>query len=114
MALTGIFIRLIYTSEKPVAALVVLAALQPLYMFWGYFKADIHHNIAIFFSKERNWDQALHHYHEVHKLNPDFVMSLYFEGNVFNDRFNMQKVSNPAWNDEPGQVRDDYERALDA
>jgi len=28
--------------------------LSPLYQFWGYFKADIHHNVAIYFSKERS------------------------------------------------------------
>ena len=113
-ALTGIFIRLVMLSENPVAALVVLAALQPLYLFWGYFKADVHHNIAIFFSKERNWDKALENYLIVSKLNPDFAMSKYFMGNVFNDRFNMQKIYNPAWGDTNDVARDDYERALDA
>lgn len=114
LVLGYLFARLVLLSENPVVPLVVLVSLQPLWLFWGYFKADIHHNIAIFFSKERNWDQALHHYHIVHELNPDFVMSLYFEGNVYNDRFNMDKQYNPNWGDKDGVARDDYERALDA
>lgn len=108
------FGRLIYLSEKPTVAMTVLAAVYPLYMFWGYFKADVNHNMAIFFSKERRWDKALEHYFKVHDLNPDFVMSLYFMGNVYNDRFNMQRVYNPAWGDKNNVARDDYERALDA
>lgn len=114
VGLGAAFCWLIFLSENPAVALAVLLALKPVYQCWGYFKADIHHNIAIFFSKDRKWDQALDHYMQVHELNPDFVMSEYFMGNVFNDRFNMDKVSNPAWGDKPGQIRDDYERALDA
>lgn len=114
LALGAFFLKLVYLSQNPAVALVILGSLHPLYMFWGYFKADVHHNIAIFFSKERQWDKALEHYLIVNKLNPDFVMSLYFTGNVFNDRFNMQKIYNPAWGDRDDVSRDDYERALDA
>jgi O-antigen ligase/tetratricopeptide (TPR) repeat protein len=114
LGLGAAFVRLVLLAQNPAGPFLVLAACFPMYQFWGYFKSDIHHNIAIYFSKERNWDQALHHYFEVHRLNPDFVMAHYFEGNVYNDRFNMQKVSNPAWGDKPGVARDDYERALDA
>lgn len=106
------FAKLVLLSHNPAVPLVVFLSLHPLYLFWGYFKADVYHNIAIFFSKERNWDQALHFYLRVAKLNPDFVMSRYFMGNVYNDRFDMRKIENKAWGDEPGQVRDDYERAL--
>lgn len=112
--LSFVFARLALMSQNPAVPLVVLAALQPLYVFWGYFKADIHHNIAIFFSKERNWDNALAHYFTVHKLNPNFVMSLYFMGNVYNDRFNMDKVYRPEWGDSNNVPRDDYERAMDS
>lgn len=106
------FAKLVLLTENPVVPLIILVSLQPLWWFWGYFKADIHHNIAIYYSKERNWDQALHHYQIVHELNPDFVMSEYFMGNVFNDRFDMDKVYNPMWGDKDGVARDDYERAL--
>ncbi|MBI5630322.1 MAG: tetratricopeptide repeat protein [Elusimicrobia bacterium] len=113
LAMTFLFVKLVYLSEKPAVALAVLAALYPLRIFWGYFKADVHHNVGIFFSKQRQWDQALHHYQIVQENNPNFVMSLYFMGNVFFDRFNMDKQYNPAWGDRDNQPRDDYERALD-
>ncbi len=113
-SLSWIFARLVYLSENPLVSLLVLAALQPLYLFWGYFKADIHHNVAIAFSKVRNWEKALEHYLLVRKHNPDFVMSRYFMGNVFNDRFDMRRIYNPAWGDQESLPRDDYERALDS
>ena len=117
LVLGGILARLVLLSQNPAVGLTVLLAvgtpLSPLYLFWGYFKADVHHNIAIFFSKERNWDQALANYFKVRELNPNFVMSMYFMGNVYNDRFDMRKLSNPAWGDKPDVARDDYERAMD-
>jgi tetratricopeptide (TPR) repeat protein len=114
LSLGWFFIRLAYMSENPLTPLLIAAAFYPMQQFWGYFKADIHHNLAIFFSKERRWDDALANYALVHKLNPDFVMSLYFTGNVFHDRFNMDKIYNPNWGDTNNVPRDDYERALDA
>ena len=105
-------VRLCFMSENPVISLLILAMLSPLNLFWGYFKADIHHNVAIYFSKERNWDAAVANYLIVNKLNPDFVMAKYFLGNVFNDRFNMTKVYNPNWGDSGDVPRDDYERAV--
>jgi O-antigen ligase/tetratricopeptide (TPR) repeat protein len=109
-----ILIRLAYLAENPLVPALVVAMCWPMYIFWGYFKADIHHNIAIFFSKERRWDEALHHYFKVRQLNPNFVMSVYFMGNVYNDRLDMNRVDNPRWGDARGQARDDYERAIDA
>ncbi len=114
VCLGGILARLVQLSAKPGVALAILAMLWPLYQFWGYFKADVHHNVAIYFSKERKWDEALSHYLQVKKLNPNFAMSMYFMGNVYNDRFDMNKVYNPGWGDADGQPRDDYERALDS
>ncbi|MBI3565140.1 MAG: O-antigen ligase family protein [Elusimicrobia bacterium] len=105
-------IRLCLMSENPVVPMIALACLNPLYLFWGYFKADIHHNVAIYFSKERQWDAAIANYLIVDKLNDDFVMAKYFLGNVFNDRFNMTKIYNPNWGDKDNVPMDDYERAL--
>ena len=105
-------IRLCLLSENPVVPMLVLAMLAPLYQFWGYFKADIHHNVAIYFSKERQWEPAVSNYLIVHRLNPDFVMAKYFLGNVFNDRFNMTKAYLPNWGDTDNVPRDDYERAM--
>jgi len=107
-----VMIRLCLLSENPAVPLVVLAMLSPLYQFWGYFKADIHHNVAIYFSKERQWEPAVANYLIVNRLNPDFVMSKYFLGNVFNDRFNMTKANLPNWGDTDGAAHDDYERAM--
>lgn len=107
-----VMIRLCLLSENPVVPLIVLAMLSPLYQFWGYFKADIHHNVAIYFSKERQWEPAVGNYLIVNKLNPDFVMSKYFLGNVFNDRFNMTKAYLPNWGDTDNVPHDDYERAM--
>ncbi len=113
-SLTWVFLRLTYLSEKPLVPILILLMLKPMDIFWGYFKADVHHNIAIYFSKERNWELALRHYRIVARLNPNFVMAHYFRGNVFNDRFNMTKIYNPDWGDENNVPRDDYERALGA
>jgi O-antigen ligase/tetratricopeptide (TPR) repeat protein len=104
--------RLAFMSDNPLVPVLIMAAVQPMQMFWGYFKADIHHNIAIFYSKEKRWDDALANYATVKKLNPNFVMSSYFTGNVFNDRFNMQKLNQPRWGDPKDTPRDDYERAM--
>lgn len=105
-------IRAVLLSSSPVSSGLVCAMLFPLYLFWGYFKADVHHNIAIFFSKERQWEPAVANYLVVHRLNPDFVMAKYFLGNVFNDRFEMRKLYNPNWGDSGDVPRDDYERAI--
>ncbi|MDE2237170.1 MAG: tetratricopeptide repeat protein, partial [Elusimicrobia bacterium] len=106
--------KLVFLSENPLVPLLVLAAVYPMKLFWGFFKADIHHNMAIAYSKQRRWDDAVLNYRVVHQLNRDYVMALYFLGNVFNDRFDMNKTYNPAWGDTDNAPRDDYERALDA
>jgi tetratricopeptide (TPR) repeat protein len=56
---------------------------------WGsvrLFQSDIHHNIAIYFSKEKKWDLALAEYEKEVPGTSTYVMSRYFEGNVFADR----------------------------
>ncbi len=78
--------------------------------FSNHFQADVHHNLAIFFSKQAIWAKepkfdsrlmtqppdirkkynqfggALEHYAAVVKNNPNFPMAYYFTGNVYNDR----------------------------
>lgn len=112
LSLGWAMLRLIFLSETPVVPAIVLTALFPLYQFWGYFRADVHHNLAIYFSKDHDWGPAISNYLKVTELNPDFVMSKYFLGNVFNDRFNMEKVFMPEWGDPGTAPMDDYERAL--
>lgn len=41
-------------------------------------------------------------------------MPYYFTGNVFNDRFNMEKSYRPEWGDKKDEPRNDYDRAMDS
>ncbi len=93
---------------------VVLLTLLPMYYFWGWFKGDVYHNMAIFFSKQGKWEDAISYYHKVNKLNKFFIMPYYFTGNVFNDRFNMEKSYHPEWGDTNDVPRTDYDRAMEA
>jgi tetratricopeptide (TPR) repeat protein len=68
-------------------AMVVLISGYFVWVFYGYFDADMNHNMAIFFSKQGQWAQALDKYKEVAKENPSFIMAHYFMGNVYNDRW---------------------------
>jgi len=107
------FFKIIVKGRTPLASLVLFAILWPLYYFWGWFKADVYHNMAIFFSKQGKWDDALSYYQKVNKYNPYFIMPYYFKGNVYNDRFNMQKIYKPEWGDTNEVPRTDFERAFD-
>lgn len=114
-----IFARVTLLSRNALVPLVIFLMIFPLKLTWGFFRADVHHNIAIFFSKRQNWEMALKNYLIVRSLNPAFVMASYFRGNVFNDRFNMKEVYNPKWGDlmdESGHPipRTDFQRALAA
>ncbi len=68
-------------------------------VFRGYFIGDMHHNIAIFYSKQANWSEALTNYNIVAKYNPGFIMCHYFMGNVFNDRWILNREFHPEWGD---------------
>jgi O-antigen ligase/tetratricopeptide (TPR) repeat protein len=94
--------------------MVILLTLFPMYYFWGWFKGDVYHNMAIFFSKQGKWEDAISYYKKVNSLNQFFIMPYYFTGNVFNDRFNMEKAYHPELGDTDSKPRDDYERAMDA
>jgi tetratricopeptide (TPR) repeat protein len=71
------------------SAQILIAAIAAYFLvvFYGYFDADMNHNMAIFFSKQGQWPQALEKYTEVIKENPSFIMAHYFMGNVYNDRW---------------------------
>lgn len=90
--------------------LVLLTGSFGILKFRNFFFADVHHNLAIFFSKQSIWSNgpefrgeiaklppdikkkymkyggALEQYEEVIRLNPFFPMAKYFTGNVHNDR----------------------------
>ncbi|MFH1282098.1 MAG: O-antigen ligase family protein [bacterium] len=73
--------------QRVVQVMVVVVAAYLVHIFYGYFSADIHHNRGIFYSKQAKWDEALMHYREVNRLNPNYIMAHYFMGNVYNDRW---------------------------
>ncbi|MDD5687287.1 MAG: tetratricopeptide repeat protein [Elusimicrobia bacterium] len=65
---------------------ILLLCIYFVKYFCGFFMADVYHNIAIFNSKRGDWSEALRNYEIVLKYNPDYVMTHYFMGNVYNDR----------------------------
>jgi tetratricopeptide (TPR) repeat protein len=85
-----------------------------VYYFWGWFKGDVYHNMAISYSKQGKWEDAITYYKKVNHFNPYFIMPYYFVGNVFNDRFNMASQYRPEWGDENDAPRTDFDRAMAA
>ncbi|MBI4064467.1 MAG: tetratricopeptide repeat protein [Elusimicrobia bacterium] len=100
-------------TKSLLACLIVPLLVYPMYFFWGWFRADVHHNVAIVHSKQRQWDQAISNYRQVVKKNPGFIMAYYFLGNVFNDRWDMELKNKPDWGDPPGVSRRDFDRAIE-
>ncbi|MGQ9621801.1 MAG: O-antigen ligase family protein, partial [Bacteroidales bacterium] len=78
---------------------LIVLAYYLITIFWGFFIGDIHHNIAIFHSKRGEWSSALTNYNIVTRNNFGFVMSHYFMGNVFNDRWILDREYHPEWGD---------------
>ncbi|HNW44926.1 MAG TPA: tetratricopeptide repeat protein, partial [Elusimicrobiales bacterium] len=109
-----IFTGILFRGVSVAAPVVLLVTMLPLYYFWGWFKGDVYHNMAIFFSKQGKWEEAISYYQKVNKLNEFFIMPYYFTGNVFNDRFDMNKSHRPEWGDKPGEMFTDFERAIKA
>jgi tetratricopeptide (TPR) repeat protein len=66
---------------------VLVITIICLVFYVRFFMADYHHNIGIYFSKMHMWDDAIQEYKTSTELNPFFVMSRYFQGNVYNDRW---------------------------
>jgi len=77
--------------------IVVIFAIFLVLFFRRFFIADIHHNIAIAYSKAGMWENALKEYQTVLRNNPYYAMTHYFMGNVYNDRWDMRKVYDPRW-----------------
>ena len=106
------FIGVMLKGLSAAVPAVILLTLFPMYYFWGWFKGDVYHNMAIFFSKQGKWEDAISYYEKVNKLDKYFIMPYYFTGNVFNDRFNMEKAFHPEWGDKNGEARTDFDRAM--
>ena len=98
--------------------LIVVFAIWAVNIFWGYFQANIYHNIAISYSKQGQWIPALEYYRRVNKLDPGFEMAHYFMGNVYNDRWGpgdadraIQKYQD-LWKIAPDYVQSHYQAGL--
>ncbi|MFC1521464.1 O-antigen ligase family protein [Elusimicrobiota bacterium] len=103
----------IIATRSKLSLLVPMALAFPMLFFWGWFRGDVHHNMGIVHSKQKQWDKAIEHYNQVIKKNPGFIMSRYFLGNVFNDRWDLNERNMPQWGDPPGEKRIDFDRALE-
>ena len=83
--------------RRVIQAIIIIVTLFLVLFFRRFFIADIHHNIAIAYSKAGVWESALKEYQTVLRNNPYYAMTHYFMGNVYNDRWNMNKVYDPRW-----------------
>ncbi|MFC2061958.1 tetratricopeptide repeat protein [Elusimicrobiota bacterium] len=72
------------------------------------FIANINHNKAIAYSKQRLWEKALSHYKIVQKYHPSFIMGYYFEGNVYND-----KLSEAMNKKNKAEIEENYNKAVE-
>ena len=76
---------------------VIAVTLYSMLFFRKFFIADVNHNIAIAYSKQGVWERALYHYDRVLTLWPRFIMSHYFTGNVYNDRWEQTPRHHALW-----------------
>ena len=72
-------------GRRALSCLVLTAALLAAGWPAAWFISDIRHNIAIFYSKGKDWDKALSYYDSQAPGAPSYVMGQYFKGNVLND-----------------------------
>ena len=110
----AVFLTVIVKGRSYIVPFILMLSLLPSYYFWGWFKADAYHNMAIYFSKRGQWNNAVEYYQKVISYNRFFIMPYYFIGNVFNDRFKMEKEYNEQIGDRNMKPRNDYERSMEA
>ncbi|MFH1714660.1 MAG: tetratricopeptide repeat protein [Elusimicrobiota bacterium] len=102
-----------FNWKKLISIIIILGVcVYACIYFARFFIADYHHNRGIAYSKAKIWNRAIDEYNEVIKNNPGYIMTHYFLGNVFNDRWNMEPVYNPLWDGNTKIPRTDAERAL--
>ncbi|MDD5492859.1 MAG: tetratricopeptide repeat protein, partial [bacterium] len=70
-----------------IKALIIVITTCSIVLYSRFLIADYHHNVGIAYSKMRYWDEAIQEFQTSIDLNPFFVMSRYFLGNVYNDRW---------------------------
>jgi tetratricopeptide (TPR) repeat protein len=66
---------------------IIIVTICSIVVYSRFLMADYHHNIGIAYSKMRYWDEAIQEFETSIRFNPFFVMSRYFLGNVYNDRW---------------------------
>ncbi|MFC1500900.1 O-antigen ligase family protein [Elusimicrobiota bacterium] len=104
--------------RRMLQAMILLLAAYFVWVFCGYFKADMEHNRAIFFSKQAKWEEALKTYEGVVSKNPSFIMAYYFMGNVYNDRWSKDDAHKAiekygkAWELAPNYVQSHHQAGL--
>ena len=79
--------------------LILLLTIYLIYIFYGYFRADVLHSQGIQYSKAGNFTKAIEIYSQVIDKNPSFVMPRYFKANNYNDRWQ---------NDDPEKALNEY------
>ena len=79
--------------------LILLLTIYLIYIFYGYFQADVLHSQGIQYSKAGNFTKAIEIYSQVIDKNPSFIMPRYFKANNYNDRWQ---------NDDPTKALNEY------
>ncbi|MDD5258597.1 MAG: tetratricopeptide repeat protein [bacterium] len=67
--------------------LIIVITVGSIIIYSRFLLADVRHNYGIGYAKMRAWDEAMHEFQTSIDLNPFFVMSRYFLGNIYNDRW---------------------------
>lgn len=67
--------------------LILLLTVYLIYIFYGYFQADVLHSQGIQYSKAGHFTKAIEIYSQVIDKNPSFIMPRYFKANNYNDRW---------------------------
>ncbi|OGR61326.1 MAG: hypothetical protein A2X36_10350 [Elusimicrobia bacterium GWA2_69_24] len=76
-----------FEAPRRLAAVAIIAA--GLWAGWQsvrHFRADVSHNIAIFWAKQKEWDKAFEQFDRIPPGAPAYIMAQYFKGNVLLDR----------------------------
>jgi putative inorganic carbon (HCO3(-)) transporter len=94
--------------------LLLLMTIYLVYIFYGFFQADILHSKAIQYSKIGDWTKAIEIYSKVIEKNKSFIMARYFKANNYNDRWQNNDPEkalaeyNNIWNLAPNYVQSKF------
>lgn len=77
---------------RPLAAAALLGCGWFAWRSARFVRSDIHHNIAIFHSKQKQWAEAIAHYDREVPGSPSYVMAQYFKANVLSDSGELERA----------------------